>query len=112
MVGFYIFNLFCNIGPVFQGISVAQGIGQGNLGMALLFVGSLYGGLQVSQVVQTVKNTDNINAVSHGFLDKIFHHIISIVVVAQNILSAEQHLQLGILKACLQLSETLPRIFL
>ena len=30
----HLFNLFCNIGPVFQGIGIAQGIGQRDLRVA------------------------------------------------------------------------------
>ena len=72
--------------------------------MALFLLGSLNGSLQIADVVEAVKDTDDVNTVCDGFLNKVLHHIVSIVVVAQNILSAEQHLQLGIFKAVSQFS--------
>ena len=67
--------------------------------MALLLLGSLNGSLQVADVVEAVKNTDNINPVCDRLLNEVLYHIICIVVVAQDILSAEQHLQLGVLES-------------
>ena len=58
-----------------------------------------YGGLQIADIVQAVKDTDNIDSVGDGFLYEILHHVVGIVVVSKNILAAEQHLQLGILKS-------------
>ena len=62
--------------------------------MSFLFVGSLYCSLQVAQIVQAVKDTDDINTVCDGFLYKILYHIICIGTITQNVLSTEQHLQL------------------
>ena len=44
----HILYSFCHIYPVVQGISIAQGIGQGNLCMSFFLVGCFYGCLQVS----------------------------------------------------------------
>ena len=38
----HVLDLFCNIGPVIQRISVAQRIGKGNLRMALFLVARLH----------------------------------------------------------------------
>ena len=47
----HVFNLFCNVGPVVQCVSVAQSIGKGDLCMAFFLVGSLHSRLKVAQVI-------------------------------------------------------------
>ena len=111
-IGSHFLDFSGNILPVVQRISITQGIAQCNLHVAFFLFGCLYCCLQVPDVVKTVENTDNIDSVGDGFLHEIFHHIICIVVITENILSAEQHLQLGILKSVSQLSQPVPRIFL
>ena len=80
--------------------------------MAFFLVCRFYGGLQVSQVIQAVENTDDINSVCNGFLNEVFYNVVCIRTLSQVILSAEQHLQLRILKSVAQLAESFPRIFM
>ena len=113
----HLFDLFRHIGPIFQRICIAQGIRKRNLRMSSTFlflhsVGGIYCLLQIPQVVETVKNTNNINTVCNGLLHKCVHHVIRIWSVTQNILSAEQHLQFRIFKAVAQFAEPIPWIFL
>ncbi|GFI30392.1 hypothetical protein IMSAGC013_01782 [Lachnospiraceae bacterium] len=96
----HLFNLLRHLCPIFQCISVSQCIGKSNLCMTFFFVGCGNCSLQIAQVIQAVKNTDDINSVCNGFLYKILYHVICIRTVTQNILSPEQHLQLGVLKSC------------
>ena len=93
----HLFDLLRHIHPVFHCIGIAQCIGQSNLRMPSAFlllhpVGGVYRLLQVAQVVQAVKNTDNINAVGNGFFYEIIHHVIRIRTVSKDILSSEKHL--------------------
>ena len=111
-VSSHLLDLFCNLFPVVQGVGVAQGIAQGDLHMGFLLVGRLHRRLQVADVVEAVEDADDVDAVGHGFLHEILHHIVGVVVVSQDILAAEQHLQLGVLKSVSQLSQALPGIFL
>ena len=67
--------------------------------MRLFLIGCLYSGLQVAQIVQAVENTDDINTVGNGLLYEIFYYIVCIMIVSQDILSTEQHLQLGLLES-------------
>ena len=59
----HLLNLFRHVHPVLQRICVAQRIGQGNLCMPLFPVACRHRGLKIAQIVQTVKNTDNVNPV-------------------------------------------------
>ncbi len=113
----HLLNFFGSACPIFQRIGITQRIGQCNLSMAsafLLFhsVGGVYGLLQVAQIIQTVKNTDNIDTVCNGLLHKGIYNVICVRSVAQNILTAEQHLQLGLFEAVTQLAESVPGILL
>ena len=80
--------------------------------MPFLFVGCLHCRLEIAKVVETVENTDNVDSVGNGFLYEIFYHIVAVGTVSQNILPAEEHLQLCVLKASTELAEPVPRILL
>ena len=79
--------------------------------MSAFLLGCLNGSLKVSDIIQAVKNTDNINSVSDGFLYKVLNHIVRVMIVSKDVLATEQHLELCILETGSQLSESLPRIF-
>ena len=108
----HIFDFFCNVLPVIQGVGITQGIGQGHLCMSLFLIGCFDSCLKISDIIQTVKNTDDIDTVGDGFLYEVFHHIIGIMAISQNILASEQHLKFCIFKSVSQLSQSVPRIFL
>ena len=111
----HLLDLFSGACPVLQSIGIAQGIGQSDLRMSsslFLFhpVGGVYRLLQVAQVIETVEDTDNVDTVGNGFLHERIHHIVRIRAISENILSAEQHLQLRIFEAVTQLSQPVPGI--
>ena len=81
------------IGLVVNG---GDGVGQGGLHLAAIFLCGLYGLLQVAYIVQSVENTDDVDAVFNGFATEGIYHIVGIVLVAQDILAPEEHLQLGV----------------
>ena len=98
--------------PVVISICVTDCVCQCNLSMSALFLGGADGSLQVAQVVQAVKNTDDINTVRDGLLDKILHYVVCIVSISQDVLTAEKHLHLSVFKALSQKAQTIPRILL
>ena len=87
-----------------------RGIGNCNLRMSPLLLRSLNCCLKVFDVIQRIKNTNNINTVGDGTLYKILKDIIGIVTIAQHILAAEQHLQLGVGAHLANGTQALPRI--
>ena len=96
----HLLNGFCLGSPVLQCVGISQGIGQGYLRLrALLLLRGIYAGLQVSQIVHAVENTDDVNPVGNGLLNKILYDIVGIRLIPQNILAAEQHLKLCVLEA-------------
>ena len=90
----------------------AGGVGDGAGSVSALLDGLVNGHLQIAHVVERIENTDDVDAVFHGMLHELAHHIIGIVLVAQNVLAAQEHLELGIGHLGADLAQTLPRIFL
>ena len=80
--------------------------------MALLLIRCLDAGLKVSQVIEAVKDSDDVDAVCDGLLDEVLDNVICIRLVSKDVLSAEKHLQLRVLEAVTQLSQSDPGIFL
>ena len=79
--------------------------------MSAFLLCRLNGSLKVSDIIQAVENTDNINSVCDGFLYKVLNHIVRVMIVSKDVLTTKQHLELCVLKTGSQLSESLPRIF-
>ena len=59
---------------------------------AAVLLGELDGGFQVAHIVQRIENTDDIDAVFNGLAAELLHHVVGIVLVAQDVLAPEQHL--------------------
>ena len=92
------------------GMYRAGGEGDGTGGVGPALDGLVNGDLQVAHVVQGVENPDDVNAVLYGVLHKLAHHVVGIVLVPQNILAAQQHLQLGVGHLGTDLAQALPGI--
>ena len=78
--------------------------------MASVLPGGLDGLFQVPHIVQRVENADDVDAVFNGLAAEGVHHVIGIVLVAQNVLATEQHLQLRVLHVLADGPQPLPRI--
>ena len=87
------------------------GVRHGDFRRAAVLLRRLDGGLHVAQVVQRVEAADDVNAVFDGLLDKEIHHVVRVGTVAQQVLAAQQHLQLGVGQRLAQLAQPLPRVF-
>ena len=110
-LGAHVFDLLRQIDPHFQRVHRAGGIGNGALGMLADLPHRLECGLQVAGVIHRVEDAEHIHPVGRRALDELLHHVISIVPIAQQILTAQQHLLAGIGHGFFQLTDTLPRIF-
>ncbi len=79
--------------------------------MGFLFLCGINGNPQILNIVEGVEDPDNINSVCDRTLDKILHHIIRIMAVAQHILAAEQHLEFCIRTILADNPQPFPWIF-
>ena len=88
----------------------AYSVANGSLAGAAVFFNAFHGLGNVALVVQCVKHANNINAVFNAHFNKIVYYIIGIMLVAQKVLAAQQHLQLGVRQSLAQLAQALPRV--
>ena len=88
----------------------ADGVAQRNLGPAAVLLHGLNSLAQVADVVQRIEDADDIDAVFDGLLAEFLDDIVGIVLVAQNVLAAEEHLQLRLGHVGLQGAQALPRV--
>ena len=65
----------------------------------------------VAQIVQRVEDTDDVDAVFNRLADKAADCLVGVMTIAQNVLAAQQHLQLGVRHVLADRAQSLPRIF-
>ena len=90
----------------------ADRVADGDFRRAAVLLAGLDRLLEVAHVVERIEDTDDVNAVFDGLLDERIDHVVCIVLVAQNVLATEEHLQLRVGHRLAQLTQTLPRIFI
>ena len=87
-----------------------HGVAEGGLHLSVVLLGGLDGLLQIADVVEGVEDADDIDAVLDALAAEGVHHVVGVVLVAQNVLAAEQHLQLRVLHVLADGAQALPRI--
>ena len=75
-----------------------------------IFLGRLKCGGDVAEVVQCVEDTQDVDAVLDGQFDELLDDIVMVVLVAEQVLAAQQHLQLGVGHGLADIAQSLPRI--
>ena len=85
-----------------------NGIGKSRLDLSTVFLGGLDGLLQIAHVVERVENADDVDSVFNALGAELVHHVVGIVLVAENVLTAEEHLQLRVRQVRAQLAQALP----
>ena len=69
------------------------------------------GGLKIANVVQGVENAKDVNAVFRGLDDESFQDVVGIMSIPDQVLPAQQHLQLGVGRCLAEGAQPFPRIF-
>ena len=93
-------------------LGAGQGVANGKLRMLAAFLNRLVRLFQVSLVVQGVKYPEYINAHLRRLTNKGGHHIIRVMAVADQVLSAEQHLQRRVRHQFFQDTRPFPGVFI
>ena len=106
----HVFKLFRKCREIFVAVYRTCGVAERSLNVPAFFFCRVYRRFKVARVVERVKYPDDVNAVRDRLLHEVFNHVVGIVTVAENILTAEKHLQLCFLCLCADLSESVPRI--
>ena len=99
------------IHPVLQCICITECVGHCHLGMCFFFLCRRNCCLQVTDIIHTVKNTDDIDSVCDRFLYEILYHVIGIRTISEDVLSTEQHLQFCVFESVAEFTKSFPRIF-
>ena len=88
----------------------AGGVGNGAGGHCALLYGLFNGDLEVIGVVESVEYTNDVDAVFDRGTHEAAHDIVGIMLIAENVLTAQKHLELGVGHFCADLAQALPRI--
>ena len=107
----HLLDLLGQLEEVFLGVHRADRVADGDFAVAAVFLGGFDGLFEVAQIVQRIEDTDDVDAVLDGLLDELIHHVVRIMLVTEDVLAAEEHLQLGVGHRLAQRAQTLPRIF-
>ena len=103
-------NLLRVVHVVLVSEDLARGVGNRNLRVSLLLFRRLDSGFEVSDIVEGVENSDDIDTVCDRFLNEILNQIVRVVTITEHILSSEQHLELGVGHFLSDNSQALPRV--
>ena len=107
----HVFDLFGQIDPGFQRVNRTGGVRQCALGVFALLFHCFQCGVQVARVVHGVKNAENVHTVGRSALNELFNHVVSVVTITQQVLTAQQHLVRGLWHGFLEFADTVPRVF-
>src|SRR5690554_1602679 len=107
----HIGDFFRQLNPHVDGVHRTGGIGDGTLGMLAGFTNRLDDAVHVARVVHRVKDTEHVNAIFGGTLTETINHIIRVMAIAQQVLTTQQHLLLGVGHGFFQLADALPWVF-
>ena len=107
----HFFELFCKLCKRFESVDGALRIADcaGNSCAAL---DCRFGcGFEIAHVVERVENTNDVDAVVNGFFNEHLDDFVGIMLVAEKVLTSEQHLKFRVGHSLTQITQTLPRIF-
>ena len=101
--------LLGDLDELLDGVDRADRVAEGALGVAAVLLHRLEGGAQVAGVVERVEDAEDVHPVVAGHADEALDQVVGVVLVAEHVLAAQQHLQRG-LGAGLDLAQALPRV--
>ena len=104
-------ELFGELDKVVLVMNRGHRVADRGLADAAVLLGVANRALEVARIVQRIEDTDDVNAVFNRFFAELLHHVVRIMLVTKDVLSAEQHLQFGVGKRFAQRSQALPRVF-
>ena len=77
-----ILDSLCKIYPVVDRVGIAKRVGQSDLRMSLLLIRCLDCCLQIAEIIQAVEDTDDIDPICDGLLNKVLNNIIRVRAVS------------------------------
>ncbi len=89
----------------------AGGIADSAFGMLADFFYRFYRDADITHIVQRVENTEYVHAVVGRGFDERAYHVVRIMTVAQQVLSAQQHLDAAVRQCLTQFFQAFPGVF-
>ena len=80
--------------------------------MSAFFVTCINCTFYITKVIQTVKDTNDIDTIGNRFLNEVCYYVICIVTIAKDILATKQHLCFCVFQAISDLTKSIPWIFM
>ena len=111
-VGTHLNELFRKFNEIIFVMDGTDCVAQCRFTVSAVFFCEFNCGFQITNVVECIENSNNINSVFNCLTAELFNNVIRIVLISQNVLSAEQHLKACMRECFFELSETFPRIFI
>ena len=81
------------------------------LTFATVFFRGLDRAFEVTDVVQSIEDTDDVDAVFDGFLDEFLDDVIGVMTITEDVLASEKHLQFRVFADFFGQTKPFPRIF-
>ncbi len=110
-VGAEIFQLLGHVDEPVDAVDRADRIADGGFDMFAAGFDLPHGPVEVAHIVERVEDAEDIDAVGCGSFDEPFQHIVGIMPVSDQVLSAQQHLESGVGHGGPQRPEPFPGIF-
>ena len=107
-------ELLAHFHILFDGVHRTLGIAdtaRGNGVLGGILHGRIQRGFAVAEVIECIEDPDNVDTVLDGQFDELFHNVIMIVLISQQVLSTQQHLQLVVGQVLPEIPQPFPRVF-
>ena len=92
------------------GVHGRRRVAYGALRMAAVFLHARYGRLEVARIVERVEHAEDVHPVLAGERDEPVHHVVGIVLVAEDVLPSQQHLKRSLAADLLYFAQALPGV--
>ena len=95
----HLLHLLGHVGEGVQRVDGRQRVAHAELKVRAFLLHLVRGNLHVAKVVQRVEHADDVDAVAHSLLHELAYGVVRVVAVAEEVLPAKEHLELGVLDA-------------
>ena len=110
VVSTHLYQFFSQLNEVILVVHGADSVTDGRFADSAVLFGVLDGGFQIADIVECVEYTNYINAVFNCLAAELLNNVICVVLIAQYVLAAEKHLQLGVGQSLLKLAQPFPGV--
>ena len=108
----HIFQLLGHLHVQFQVVDRADRITDGAFYGFAAFLNGVDRHLDISEIVEGIKDTKNIDSYINGFLDEPLHDVVGVMPIPDAVLAAQEHLKGRVGHPLFELARPFPRVFI